>query len=355
VGYSGENDPVFDHLANVDNFDYGLFWVGYKDAIPTSHVKSKLLDPKKNAEFISKHDADSFFVELAQKLGCFPPKFVADPFGHLEFLLKDLTEFEVAQGDAKFDVMESPRWQIDQAKSLYKSSASSDMSIPEIAAMPLFMAGHYEQVIALLRTVPKLSDQSRDSMSWSYTMLGIALSDQAGAKSGDEADKLWEAVGENYQQAIDIEPDRYEAPLNWGNALYSQALNKSGFEANELFEASSEKYQQALDIKPDFNLARRSWGGALLAQAKMKSDAEKAELIGKAIKALKPSDDFDTEITSYNLACAYALLGDSKTTKHYLLAAKKTENLPDREHLESDNDMDLVRNRKWFKDMIAEL
>ena len=34
VGYSGENDPVFDHLADVPAFDYGLFWVGYRDREP---------------------------------------------------------------------------------------------------------------------------------------------------------------------------------------------------------------------------------------------------------------------------------------------------------------------------------
>jgi len=31
VGYSGENDPVFNHLANVEDFDNRLYWVGYKD------------------------------------------------------------------------------------------------------------------------------------------------------------------------------------------------------------------------------------------------------------------------------------------------------------------------------------
>jgi hypothetical protein len=29
VGYSGENDPVFDLLARVKTFEYGLYWIGY--------------------------------------------------------------------------------------------------------------------------------------------------------------------------------------------------------------------------------------------------------------------------------------------------------------------------------------
>ncbi len=32
VGYSGENDPVFGHLAEVQRFDNGLFWIGYQAA-----------------------------------------------------------------------------------------------------------------------------------------------------------------------------------------------------------------------------------------------------------------------------------------------------------------------------------
>ncbi len=61
VGYSGENDPVFEHLASVDRFDEGLYWVGYKDNEPASHVRDRLLDDAKCAFFVQGHDADDFF------------------------------------------------------------------------------------------------------------------------------------------------------------------------------------------------------------------------------------------------------------------------------------------------------
>lgn len=79
VGYSGDNDPVFDHLADVECYEYGLYWVGHEDSDPANHVREKLLIPGKNASFVRGHDADSFFVELAQKLDCFPPQFVKEP------------------------------------------------------------------------------------------------------------------------------------------------------------------------------------------------------------------------------------------------------------------------------------
>ncbi len=72
VGYSGENDGVFDNLAAAPHFGSGLYWAGYKDAEPAAHVKSALLDQDKDAYLVRGFDADRFFIKLAGKLDCFP-------------------------------------------------------------------------------------------------------------------------------------------------------------------------------------------------------------------------------------------------------------------------------------------
>ena len=41
VGYSGEQDPVFEHLAKADRFDERLYWVGYRDHEPAPHVRDR--------------------------------------------------------------------------------------------------------------------------------------------------------------------------------------------------------------------------------------------------------------------------------------------------------------------------
>ena len=61
------------------SFDYGLFWVGYRDAEPAIHVRERLLAADKGAYFVRGFDADLFFVELAQRLECFPPAYVERP------------------------------------------------------------------------------------------------------------------------------------------------------------------------------------------------------------------------------------------------------------------------------------
>ncbi len=73
AGYSGQNDPVFQHLANVPTFHHKLFWVGYKDNPLALHVRDGLMQNGKYAYHLPGYDADDFFVTLAQRLGCFPP------------------------------------------------------------------------------------------------------------------------------------------------------------------------------------------------------------------------------------------------------------------------------------------
>ncbi|MCA6100146.1 hypothetical protein [Bradyrhizobium australafricanum] len=79
----GENDPVFDLLANIETFEYGLYWIGYGKT-PPPNVSKQLLIPGRGAHFWGDWDADDFFVTLSQKLGCFPPRFVTQPFSHLK-------------------------------------------------------------------------------------------------------------------------------------------------------------------------------------------------------------------------------------------------------------------------------
>jgi hypothetical protein len=116
VGYSGDNDPVFNHLAAVERFDYCLYWVGFKDEEPKVHVREKLLQPGKDAFLVRGYDADRFFVELAQKLECFPPDFVQRPFSFLKGSLSTLTEYRLlSSGDKEIDILHDLRGLIGRA------------------------------------------------------------------------------------------------------------------------------------------------------------------------------------------------------------------------------------------------
>ena len=76
VGYSGQNDPVLDHLASIKSFDSSLYWVCYKNEDPPRHVRTRLLADNNWTYELKGYTADSFFVTLAQRLNCFLPDFI---------------------------------------------------------------------------------------------------------------------------------------------------------------------------------------------------------------------------------------------------------------------------------------
>ena len=130
VGYSGENDPVFDHLAKVDCFDQGLFWVGYQDNEPARHVRERLSVPGKCAYYVKGYDADSFFVTLTQKLGLFPPDLIARPFTHLECTLEKLDLFSVPGQEVENDITRPIQW-IKKAIGEYEEQALKSIKVKE--------------------------------------------------------------------------------------------------------------------------------------------------------------------------------------------------------------------------------
>ncbi len=279
AGYSGENDPVFDHLARVANFDYGLYWIGYKDNERAEHVRKQLLGDGRGAFYVRGFDADRFFVELAQRLECFPPGFVARPFSHLEQSLDTLTPFPLPDGEADIDILEKPRGLIERAKVSFEaattaagSEAGASIDVSDLAAIALLMAGKYDEVEAL--DEGERSPIRREAIAWSRIAQGNALQAHAKTKRGDDADRLFKLAGEKYQAALDIKPDYHEALSNWGVALANQAKTKRGDDADRLFKLAGEKYQAALDIKPDGHEALSNWGHTIADQAKTKAGDE---------------------------------------------------------------------------------
>lgn len=89
VGYSGQNDSLFKLLSDVPEFENRLFWVGYNET-PGEHLGTNLLSEDRYAFYLRSYDSDSFFVELAERLGQFPPNFMLKPFSYLKNLITNI-------------------------------------------------------------------------------------------------------------------------------------------------------------------------------------------------------------------------------------------------------------------------
>jgi cytochrome c-type biogenesis protein CcmH/NrfG len=184
---------------------------------------------------------------------------------------------------------------------------------------------------------------------------GTALSEWAETKQGADADRLLEQAGAKYAQAVKIKPDKYEAWNNWGNALGGLAKTKRGAEADRLFEQAGAKYEQAVKIKPDMHEASNNWGAAQLYWARTKQGAEADRLLEKARAACLRAEEIKFGSGAYNLACIAAIKGEEEECRKWLEVSRFAGVLPARKHLEKDSDLDLMRDKPWFKDFLAAL
>jgi cytochrome c-type biogenesis protein CcmH/NrfG len=283
VGYSGENDPVFTNLAGIDRFDNNLYWIGYQDSDPSEHVRKKLLVTGKDAFFVKGFDADDFFVTLAQKLECFPPDFVGKPFSHLRNLVDNVTPYSVP--GQTVSVADSATSLIQEAIERFETGGNERAEEQSLAlrANDLLLAGNYDQVIAMEPDyIRSPSPELADVIAWAYIAVANDASGRAETKSNEEADQLFGKSFKDYEAALKIKPDTFEAFYNWANGLSIKASTKSGEEADRLFAQSYEKFDAAMKIKPDLHEALNNWGIALSDQAKTKSGEEADRLFAQS-------------------------------------------------------------------------
>jgi len=342
VGYSGETDPVFEHLARQVKFDSGLIWVGYKDVEPAAHVRDRLLDCDKDASFTAGHDADSFFVNLTRELEIFPPDVVARPFTYVRRTLEQLTPFLQPGQSVHEDVLYAPNKWIESAMQQFETPAwnlitrGSDLeaglpnlSVVQNAAHYFSMKGDYERVVALRSELGDPADiVLADVISKAYVMLGNRLLDRAKTAKFEQARVLFEEAVQQYEAALSIQPGRHEALHNWANFLLdlakacqdvavarsyfddadaryaaAHAVNSTepeilinwgnlaldraksalpGDDASALFAQAEARYRHALRIKPQLANVWYSLGNLLLDQGKAKPKDEALAFFAKA-------------------------------------------------------------------------
>jgi hypothetical protein len=121
IGYSGVNDPVFRALADRPEFPNRLFWIGFRSEQPSDEVKKALLDAGKDAHWLSGYDPDTFLVQLAGRLGCFPPGFFAKPFTHLLECFGSLAGFRLPGQDQDLDWAARARGWIEKAVETFEA------------------------------------------------------------------------------------------------------------------------------------------------------------------------------------------------------------------------------------------
>lgn len=103
IGYSCQNDAVWEILKEEKSFENRLYLIGYKESLPNDNMK-KILGESKYSFYIKGYDADSFFITLMKRLDQFPPKIIEKPFSYLEETLNDITPYRENESYFKEDI-----------------------------------------------------------------------------------------------------------------------------------------------------------------------------------------------------------------------------------------------------------
>lgn len=327
VGYSGANDPVFEHLASQQRFDNGLFWIGHGDREPPAHVRERLLACNKDAYFTKGLDADSFFVSLTQGLKVFPPDVVARPFTYVRQTLERLSPFVQPGQMNQEDVLHKPNKWIQSAIEQFEVPAwniitrvetsedgETDREVMLNAAQYLSMKGDYEHVIELrsqyaAAPTPELADL----ISHAYVMQGNRLLDSAKHSTVDEAERLFVTARSLYEKALEIKPDRHEAIHNWANFLLDLAkASRSDESACRFFDEAESKYAVAFAMKPDQPEILINWGNLLLDRAKAGSRENATRWFAEAEKKYWAALEIKPNMPSVRYSLGNLLLDQAK-------------------------------------------
>lgn len=272
IGYSGDNDPVFDHLARVNRFNGGLYWIGYRDEDPPEHVRTRLLERGKDAWYVKGHDADSFFVQIARALNCFPPDFVDRPLSHIKGVLGQFTDFRL-NDRAGPNIVGITNQRLDEAIQQFEAHS------PAADALRVFFEGDNQKLEQFEAALGDTTGELMKIRAWGATHEGVALATKAEGRTNCDADKVFELAYASFNRAVEIDPTMHEAFNNWGVALLAQAKTKSGESAFSLFERAGEKFARAVDIKADSHNALYNWGSVLTDQAEISPRARAKQLL----------------------------------------------------------------------------
>ena len=309
IGYSGE-DPVLEHIKNLERFDNGLYWVTYKDNNPSQSVCDSLFDqPNTNAFLIKGYDADSFMLKLNSELDLPQPAIVGKPFSTLGVLLDNIVDIDdqehykdvkerlvIAKKQVSQAIQQFEQGKVESTETIQENY---EISLLKKEIIDLLIKDEYQideisQLAAKAEAIDNIEINSL--LAGLYNNWGNYLGNLAKTKTGEEAETLYQQAFDKYQQAIAIKPDQHESFNNWGAELGHLAKTKTGEEAEALYQQAFDKYQQAIAIKPGDYDVFNNWGTYLGDLAKTKTGEEAEALYQQAFDkyqqaiAIKPDD-----------------------------------------------------------------
>ena len=130
---------MFRALADRPEFPNRLFWVGFRDEQPSAEVKKACSTPARTCTGSRATIPTPSCLQLASRLGCFPPGFFAKPFSHLMECFGSLAGFRLPGQDQDLDWAARARGWIEKAIETFEAmpaAVAAGAPAPAPAAPP---------------------------------------------------------------------------------------------------------------------------------------------------------------------------------------------------------------------------
>ncbi|MFX1451156.1 MAG: hypothetical protein ACFFCM_09965 [Promethearchaeota archaeon] len=363
IGYSGEQDPVFERLAETTVFNNKLFWIGYRNEEPKPHVLKSILTPlNKYGYYVNGFTADTFFLQLARELNLENPEIISTPFSHLKEAINSIKEFTIDEKLVDL-TKETKKW-VDAAISFFekgkdiqkievvkKKQLKEDEIIRKIKN--IFVYGRYNQLYDIADEILSSgSKEAKEYLSLTLNNWGSVFSELGEKKFNEERERYFKLAIKKYKQALDVTPYFYQAFVNWGETLSKLAKMKSGEEADNIFNQAIEKFENAIKFKPDNYQILTKWGIAVKNFAKTKSGEEAQHLLDNALSIFEKVENKYKGLGNYNIACVYSIKGEKQKALEWLEKSLKMKSTPSNFYILKDSDFENIRNTEDFKKLI---
>lgn len=312
IGYSGENDPIFKRLSEIDIFRNKLFWVGYKENEPKEYILQKILNPKeKYGYYLKGFDADEFFLNLVRKLQLPEPQILSNPFTHLKEEIDNIgRQFKIPESllnqsdlGLKSNKLIDPtatvrKWTsiaikgfeeelgFNNLEGAKKEDIKKEKIIQKSQNIDLNQRFNIidSQFINEIRS--SKSKEAIDNIVHSLSDWGLRLANDAAKKQGKEANNLYDESIKKFKVALDIKPNDYEVINNLG-IVYAEMAKRDGNNDFLDFQKAFQEFDRSLLIKPRYFKALYNWGTILFQVAQKKEGSEKEKLFNETLNKFK--------------------------------------------------------------------
>lgn len=153
----------------------------------------------------------------------------------------------------------------------------------------------------------------------------------------------------------DSEIYRGELYANWALFLTKIArLTEDTGEQRSLLNEACVKLQEAARHEDAHDWIWELWGDALRELAEVQdSEEERRRYLEQAMEKGVHAVSLDSKTAAYNCACCAALLGNMDDCRQWLTQAEQWDALPSLEHIQTDADLDGIRETPWFQELLT--